>query len=389
MEFCVEIPAFSPPKHATTIPYGTEWREELTGVQLVDAHFPRVRRLRAGWKLVPEEPTSGKLICSPHHLKNIPFVLDEPTVATIQNAAKELKKSTTPHWIHFYTAGSGFYLQMRSNTHIDFWTLSEIAATDYYRQRLSTMIAWLNGPVKSINTDLYTYLITFLETHRLQDSLPKPLDYQAILSFAGNQWLSGEALDGIACYFQRELGISPQGQRTLFVASSTIQHWTWQWNINRTIEKDKKVTAFFEAGRPDRVYAFALIRSNHWIFYRIDAVARTLSVGDKSSAKLDHLKYAETTGAIKAFVKLYFPTWKEIDNAPLAFIKVPRQDGVSCGIIAAFAVEHDILFKNGCHGWEEKNIPIYRTAYLARVIGYEKAQGFPLLTIKSAPKVME
>ncbi|KAF9536103.1 hypothetical protein EC957_000382, partial [Mortierella hygrophila] len=247
------------------------------------------------------------------------------------------------------------------------------------------MIAWLNGPVRSINTDLYGCLITFLETHRLQDSLPKPLDYQAVLSFAGNQWLSGEALDGIACYFQRELSVGPQGERILFIASSTIQYWTSQRNISQAIDKDKKITAFFRAGSPDRVYAFALIEGDHWIFYRIDAVARTLSVGDKSSVKLDHIKYAETTRAIKAFVKSYFPTWTEVDNAPLASIKVPRQDGFSCGIIAAFAVEHDILFQNGCHGWEEKNIPIYRTAYLARVMGYEKAQGCPLLTIKSPP----
>ncbi|KAG0247863.1 hypothetical protein BGZ95_008391, partial [Linnemannia exigua] len=73
-------------------------------------------------------------------------------------------------------------------------------------------------------------------------------------------------------------------------------------------------------------------------------------------------------------------------NVRLTSVKVPRQDGASCGIIAAFAVEHDILFKDGCHGWEEKNIPIYRAAYLARIMGYEKAQDLPLLSIKPALK---
>ncbi|KAF9081995.1 hypothetical protein BGX29_004147, partial [Mortierella sp. GBA35] len=56
MAFYIEIPAFPPFKDATTIPYGIDWREALTGKQLVDAHFPKVRKLRTGWKLVPEEP---------------------------------------------------------------------------------------------------------------------------------------------------------------------------------------------------------------------------------------------------------------------------------------------------------------------------------------------
>ncbi|KAG0249003.1 hypothetical protein BGZ95_007745, partial [Linnemannia exigua] len=204
MALYIEIPDFPSPKDATTIPYGIDWRESLTGLELVKAHFPKVRKLRCNWEVVTEQPKSGKFICSPHHVTNIPFVLDMATVGTI---SQELETMTTnPHWIHFYGAGSGFYLHTRSNTHIDFWTLSEIAVTDDYRQKLAKMIEWINGHVSAINMELSTYLMTFLETHRLCNNLPKPLDYQAILSFAGNEWLSGEALGGIACYFQRKLG---------------------------------------------------------------------------------------------------------------------------------------------------------------------------------------
>ncbi|KAF9116722.1 hypothetical protein BGX30_005870, partial [Mortierella sp. GBA39] len=56
MEFYIEIPDFPSPKDATTILYGTDWRNGLTGVQLVNADFPKVRKLRSGWKVVSEEP---------------------------------------------------------------------------------------------------------------------------------------------------------------------------------------------------------------------------------------------------------------------------------------------------------------------------------------------
>jgi len=374
MAFYIEIPDFSPLEDEVIIPYGADWCGALTGMQLVDAPFPKVRKLRTGWEVIPEKPKSGKFICSPHHLENIPFVIDESTVAAIGGAAKKIGGSSTDSlWIHFYEAGSRFYVRMRSTNRIDFWTLTSIAETHSYRQKLAEMIAWLDGRVRPINTDLYKFLMTFLETHRLHDDLADPLDYQAILSFASDQWLSGGALDGIAYYFQRELGISPQGERTLFIGATTMQLWMCQYNNNQAID-DSKTAAFFQAGPPDRVYAFALINSSHWIFYRVDAVTQTLSVGDNSKygVRLDDRKYADTTRTIKAFVKSYFPSWKGVDNARLASIKVPRQDGVSCGIIAAFAVEHDILFKDGCHGWEDKDIPIYRAAYLARVMGYEK-----------------
>lgn len=364
------------------------WRGGRTGLELTEDSMPKCRILRGGWEVMDERPKSGVFICTPKLLQDIPYVVDMATVDRIHDSIRNFPETTAiERYINFHQggpikhgrkmgteSGSGFYFCLKADNKIDFHTFAGVAETVRYGTEVRTMIAWIKRRVQPVNLDFATLLESFFRDHLIEDQLPQPLDYLAVLSFADTHWLSGEAMDGIASYFQRFLSVGPDGEKNLFVDATTLQIWTWRTAHDFPFRMEDKYDTYLKKHSPTKIYIFALISANHWIFYQVDCRKRTMAIGDihEDGATMDADKYLASTAAIQAFVRSYFPVWNDIDTAPLLSLKVPAQDGFSCGIVAAYAVEHLVLHNNACHGWEAKNVPIYRAAYLARVMGYKK-----------------
>ncbi|KAK3831075.1 MAG: hypothetical protein J3R72DRAFT_527904 [Linnemannia gamsii] len=341
------------------------WRGGRTGLELTEDSMPKCRILRGGWEVMDERPKSGVFICTPKLLQDIPYVVDMATILRIYDSIRNFPETTaTERYINFHQGGpikhgwkmrtesrSGFYFCLKADNKIDFHTFAGVAETVRYSTEVRTMITWIKRRVQPVNSEFATMLESFFRDHLIEDELPRPLDYLSILSFADTHWLTGEAMDGIASYFQRFLGVGPDGEKNLFVDATTMQIWTW--------------------------------RAAHDLPFHMDDKKRIMAIGDihEVGVTMDADKYLASTAAVQAFIISYFPFWDDIDTAPLLSLKVPAQDGFSCGVVAAYAVEHLVLHNNACHGWEAKNVPIYRAAYLARVMGYKMTQGHPILAI--------
>jgi hypothetical protein len=277
-------------------------------------------------------------------------------------------------------------LQRGERSRIDFSDLSEIIATRNFLDRLALFDGWVNNFVRKTNSAFVEWFEKKVMMRRVGDvyhlgssqvlapgATVSGLEH--VYSLQGTKWLTAPTLGAILGWLQCKY---PQ---VVFIPPSNMQEWAWKetplnysdvtWNHSGTWTWEDLVE-----GRLDIAYTIANINENHWIVVRINLKSCTMAFGDGLySEGIERYKRIGEAALkwIQTFAsKQEFSRWKNSVSSANR-IDVPKQeDGHSCGIIAAYAIENDLHSGHPGEGWRTDHIESYRARYMACISGYFK-----------------
>lgn len=247
------------------------------------------------------------------------------------------------------------------------------------------MVLWMKE-VKPLDPKFHEWFRRLLREKRFAEKTFEAhggtLKIANVLTFAAENWLNDSGMDAIFKFFQSRYGGHKHGA-ILFIPTDMMS--SWKKNLGDA-ESDKQETYpetwHYEGSRirsGSLTVAYVFVHTeNHWGALKIDFTTQDIHFGDSMHNPAPRNSVSAVIEWLRCNMSApQFSRWKHAsDQSNIKKLPIGDQSGGSCGIIAANAIECDILNcnrKEPCSPkldlWRAEDSTIHRLRYLNLVIG--------------------
>ncbi|ORZ28358.1 hypothetical protein BCR41DRAFT_72808 [Lobosporangium transversale] len=355
------------PSSGPSTPYSREWREALTGRDLLNWAFPSVTEI--------SEAAIEGIFCKKDENSIIPCseIATLQTIPSAKNllyAKRLIGELDTGARTRSHTNEGSWAVRIGSFGNFDKTTIKLLdpivfEAMDMARG-IREMLKWIGDNASSARDPFAVWfrdqLLNAPNIMQLsfRASTHVPLNLSSALFFRNEQYIDDEAIRLVLDLFSEHYTANNQ---YIFIPPLRIQQWTSSTKYNKSFLWKKEE---LESGRVEKAFAVVHMQHlDHWGAVQIDFINQELSFGDSLAM---NCPITVESGIRKWLVacKIGENKWKR----GMGLFRIARQPSTSgsCGIIALNAIEHAV--NPSISLWEPQSAVEHRMRMLELVTAY-------------------